>query len=153
MALPRNLSLDKFRSALQPCARLVMLNTANMPFQTLFGCNCSGRKKAALTYVATYTFGCFTKHWNNFQILLLGRVFCGVATSLLYSAFESWLVAEHFKVMMHATSEALILQALCCALSAELAAGLLAADSPPARARACPSSHCWPSLLRFALPC
>ena len=59
---------------------------------------CSGRKKAALTYVFTYTFGCFTKHWNNFQVLLLGRVFCGIATSLLYSAFESWLVAEHFKV-------------------------------------------------------
>lgn len=61
---------------------------------------CSGRKKAALTYVATYAFGCFTKHWNNFQILLVGRIFCGVATSLLYSAFESWLVAEHFKVSM-----------------------------------------------------
>lgn len=59
----------------------------------------SGRKKAALTYVATYAFGCFTKHWNNFQILLVGRIFCGVATSLLYSAFESWLVAEHFKVV------------------------------------------------------
>ncbi|KAL3149800.1 hypothetical protein ABBQ38_013625 [Trebouxia sp. C0009 RCD-2024] len=57
----------------------------------------NGRKKAALTYVATYAFGCFTKHWNNFHILLVGRVFCGVATSLLYSAFESWLVAEHFK--------------------------------------------------------
>ena len=59
---------------------------------------CRGRKKAALTYVITYTLGCFTKHWNNFGILLVGRLFCGVATSLLYSAFESWLVAEHFKV-------------------------------------------------------
>lgn len=64
----------------------------------------SGRKKAALTYVATYAFGCFTKHWNNFQILLVGRIFCGVATSLLYSAFESWLVAEHFKVVSSASS-------------------------------------------------
>ena len=33
-----------------------------------------------------------------FAVLLVGRLFCGVATSLLYSAFESWLVAEHFKV-------------------------------------------------------
>jgi hypothetical protein len=56
-----------------------------------------GRKKAALTYVATYTIGCFTKHWNMFWVLFVGRLFCGVATSLLYSAFESWLVAEHFK--------------------------------------------------------
>jgi hypothetical protein len=28
---------------------------------------------------------------------MLGRVFGGIATSLLFSAFESWLVAEHFK--------------------------------------------------------
>jgi hypothetical protein len=59
---------------------------------------CRGRKKAALTYVVTYTLGCATKHWNMFVVLLVGRLFCGVATSLLYSAFESWLVAEHFKV-------------------------------------------------------
>ena len=57
-----------------------------------------GRKKAALTYVVTYCIGCATKHWNMFIVLLVGRLFCGVATSLLYSAFESWLVAEHFKV-------------------------------------------------------
>lgn len=56
-----------------------------------------GRKRAALIYVITYTFGCFTKHFNSFWILCMGRVFCGIATSLLYSAFESWLVAEHFK--------------------------------------------------------
>ena len=59
---------------------------------------CSGRKKAALAYVLTYTIGCVTKHFNNFSVLLVGRLFCGVATSLLNSAFESWLVAEHSKV-------------------------------------------------------
>ena len=47
--------------------------------------------------MVTYTIGCFTKHWNVFWVLFTGRLFCGVATSLLYSAFESWLVAEHFK--------------------------------------------------------
>lgn len=61
---------------------------------------CRGRKKAALTYVLTYTLGCFTKHWGVFTVLLVGRLFCGVATSLLYSAFESWLVAEHFKAIL-----------------------------------------------------
>ena len=60
---------------------------------------CSGRKKAALAYVLTYTCGCVTKHFNDFNVLLVGRVFSGVATSLLYSAFESWLVAEHKKVV------------------------------------------------------
>ena len=63
-----------------------------------------GRKKAALTYVVTYCIGCATKHWNAFFVLLVGRLFCGVATSLLYSAFESWLVAEHFKVLAVTTS-------------------------------------------------
>ena len=61
-------------------------------------CSRSGRKKAALAYVLTYTLGCVTKHFNSFRVLLVGRLFCGVATSLLNSAFESWLVAEHSKV-------------------------------------------------------
>jgi MFS family permease len=70
-----------------------------MVFGTIVGgmADKHGRKRAALIYVACYTFGCFTKHFNSFWVLFAGRVFCGVATSLLYSAFESWLVAEHFK--------------------------------------------------------
>mmetsp|Transcript_27687 Transcript_27687/g.38252 ORF Transcript_27687/g.38252 Transcript_27687/m.38252 type:complete len:459 (-) Transcript_27687:212-1588(-) len=56
-----------------------------------------GRKKAALTYVITYMLSCATKHSPNYWILMLGRFFGGIATSLLFSAFESWLVAEHFK--------------------------------------------------------
>lgn len=59
----------------------------------------SGRKRAALTYCVTYTLGCLTKHFNNFWVLCGGRVLCGIATSLLFSAFESWLVSEHFKVI------------------------------------------------------
>jgi MFS family permease len=72
---------------------------SSMIFGTIVGslADKTGRKKAALTYVASYVFGCFTKHFNNFNILFVGRIFCGVATSLLFSAFESWLVAEHFK--------------------------------------------------------
>ena len=75
---------------------------------------CRGRKKAALTYVVTYTLGCLTKHWNVFGVLLVGRLFCGVATSLLYSAFESWLVAEHFKVPAAVGSRPLLLAAFWC---------------------------------------
>ena len=30
---------------------------------------------------------------------MIGRIVGGIATSLLFLAFESWLVAEHFKVM------------------------------------------------------
>lgn len=46
--------------------------------------------------MATYSLSCLTKHSGDFWILLLGRLLGGVSTSLLFSAFESWLVAEHF---------------------------------------------------------
>ena len=32
------------------------------------------------------------QHFNNWWILLLGRVTGGVATSLLFSVFEAWMV-------------------------------------------------------------
>eukprot|EP00887_Chlorella_sp_A99_P000640 scaffold5.g640.t1 len=72
---------------------------SSMVFGTVVGALADkhGRKRAALTYCVTYALGCFTKHFNNFWILCGGRLLCGIATSLLYSAFESWLVAEHFK--------------------------------------------------------
>jgi hypothetical protein len=60
--------------------------------------HCSGRKKAALLYCVTYIASCITKHSADYYVLMLGRFFGGIATSLLFSAFESWLVAEHFKV-------------------------------------------------------
>ena len=56
-----------------------------------------GRKNAALTYVVTYIASCVTKHWSDYGVLMLGRFFGGIATSLLFTAFESWLVSEHFK--------------------------------------------------------
>ena len=59
---------------------------------------CSGRKLAGLGYVLTYGASCVTKHFRNYWILMLGRFFGGIATSLLFSTFESWLVAEHTKV-------------------------------------------------------
>jgi predicted MFS family arabinose efflux permease len=58
---------------------------------------CRGRRTAGLAYVVTYSLSCCTKHSPNFWVLMVGRVLGGIATSLLYSAFESWLVAEHFK--------------------------------------------------------
>lgn len=72
---------------------------SSMVFGTIVGALADkhGRKRAALTYCITYSLGCVTKHFNSFWILAGGRILCGVSTSLLFSAFESWLVAEHFK--------------------------------------------------------
>ncbi|VDK73716.1 unnamed protein product [Anisakis simplex] len=44
-----------------------------------------------------YSAACVTKHFANFWILMIGRLLGGIATSILYSAFESWLVFEHNK--------------------------------------------------------
>lgn len=57
-----------------------------------------GRKRACVTYCITYILSCVTKHSSQYKILMVGRILGGIATSLLFSAFESWLVAEHNKV-------------------------------------------------------
>ncbi len=54
---------------------------------------CSGRKKACLLYVMTYVLSCITKHSRSYYMLLAGRALGGVSTSLLFSAFESWVVS------------------------------------------------------------
>lgn len=52
-----------------------------------------------MTYCITYILSCITKHSPQYRVLMIGRVLGGIATSLLFSSFESWLVAEHNKVM------------------------------------------------------
>nr|GMC98624.1 molybdate-anion transporter-like [Ipomoea batatas] len=72
---------------------------SSMLFGTIVGslADKQGRKRACLTYCITYILSCITKHSPQYKVLMLGRVLGGIATSLLFSAFESWLVAEHFK--------------------------------------------------------
>ena len=54
-----------------------------------------GRKKMALCFCAVYAASCATKLVNSFAVLMAGRLLAGVATSLLFSVFEAWLVSEH----------------------------------------------------------
>lgn len=53
-----------------------------------------------MTYCITYILSCITKHSPQYKVLMIGRVLGGIATSLLFSSFESWLVAEHNKVRL-----------------------------------------------------
>ncbi|CAI6010704.1 unnamed protein product, partial [Closterium sp. NIES-65] len=71
---------------------------SSMVFGTIVGslADRHGRRLACVLYCITYILSCLTKHFPAFSILVLGRVLGGIATSLLFSAFESWLVAEHF---------------------------------------------------------
>lgn len=70
---------------------------ASMLFGTFVGAlaDILGRKRCAMLYCAFYAISCITKHWNHFGILMFGRVTGGIATSLLFSVFECWMVAEH----------------------------------------------------------
>nr|BAJ89044.1 predicted protein [Hordeum vulgare subsp. vulgare] len=72
---------------------------SSMLFGTIVGslADKQGRKRACITYCITYILSCITKHSPQYRILMIGRVLGGIATSLLFSAFESWLVAEHNK--------------------------------------------------------
>ncbi|EOY23921.1 Major facilitator superfamily protein [Theobroma cacao] len=72
---------------------------SSMFFGTIVGslADKKGRKRACVTYCITYILSCITKHSPQYKVLMLGRVLGGIATSLLFSAFESWLVAEHNK--------------------------------------------------------
>lgn len=54
-----------------------------------------GRKNNAMLYCVTYILSCLTKHSGDFWMLFLGRLLGGVAYSILFSAFESWMVYEH----------------------------------------------------------
>jgi len=54
-----------------------------------------GRKRMALVYCVVYTFSCLAKHFRPFVLLLLGRVLGGIATSLLFSVFDAWLIQAH----------------------------------------------------------
>ena len=51
-----------------------------------------GRRLSCYVYCITYIASCLTKHSPNFYVLLVGRLTGGVATSILFSSFESWLV-------------------------------------------------------------
>lgn len=54
-----------------------------------------GRRKFVLIYAITYALSCLTKHFKNYGILMIGRLLGGVATSLLFSVFEAWLIRSH----------------------------------------------------------
>ncbi|MBA0763188.1 hypothetical protein Gotri_012683 [Gossypium trilobum] len=72
---------------------------SSMLFGTIVGslADKQGRRRACVTYCITYILSCITKHSPEYKVLMIGRVLGGIATSLLFSAFESWLVAEHNK--------------------------------------------------------
>jgi MFS transporter, MFS domain-containing protein family, molybdate-anion transporter len=54
-----------------------------------------GRRKACLVFCVLEIVINALENVPSMAVLLLGRVLGGVSTSLLFSAFESWMVTEH----------------------------------------------------------
>jgi MFS family permease len=57
-------------------------------------CDAYGRKAGTLAFSLLYALGASSTRSNVLGVLLLGRVFGGIGTSLLFSAPEAWLVGE-----------------------------------------------------------
>ncbi|KAK0641093.1 hypothetical protein B0T16DRAFT_461199 [Cercophora newfieldiana] len=53
-----------------------------------------GRKKACLAFCGVYALSCILTTIPSVPVLFAGRVLGGVGTSLLFSVFESWMVAD-----------------------------------------------------------
>lgn len=54
-----------------------------------------GRKKTALACAFCMMGTCAIKHVNNIYFLVIGRLLGGLATSMVFSVFDSWMVSEH----------------------------------------------------------
>ncbi len=70
---------------------------SSMIFGTFIGglADSCGRRKFTILFALIYIASCVTKHFKDFNILMLGRLLGGVATSLLFSVFDSWLIRSH----------------------------------------------------------
>jgi MFS family permease len=60
-----------------------------------------GRKVGCIVYLVLEIIINILEHFNNFPVLMIGRVLGGISTSLLFSAFETWMVCEHRKRGFH----------------------------------------------------
>lgn len=54
-----------------------------------------GRRMACLTFCVAYSISCLSVLGNDLTVLFVGRALGGLSTTLLYSAFECWMLAEY----------------------------------------------------------
>ena len=56
-----------------------------------------GRKRSCIVYCVLEIVINILEHYDNFTVLIVGRILGGISTNLLFSAFESWMTTEHRK--------------------------------------------------------
>ncbi|KAK4508485.1 hypothetical protein PRZ48_002224 [Zasmidium cellare] len=54
-----------------------------------------GRRAACLTFCVAYAVSCLSVLSDDIVVLFTGRALGGLATTLLYSVFETWMIAEY----------------------------------------------------------
>ncbi|KAF7191421.1 Molybdate-anion transporter [Pseudocercospora fuligena] len=54
-----------------------------------------GRRLACLTFCVAYSVSCLSVLSNDLLMLFIGRALGGLSTTLLYSVFETWMIAEY----------------------------------------------------------
>ncbi|KAI0432517.1 hypothetical protein F5Y09DRAFT_140195 [Xylaria sp. FL1042] len=71
-----------------------------------------GRRSACLAFCAVHSLAAVSVCFDPLPVLVLGRVLGGVALALLWTAFESWLIAEYNARGFSARGSALSLSSL-----------------------------------------
>ncbi|VEU34542.1 unnamed protein product [Pseudo-nitzschia multistriata] len=56
-----------------------------------------GSKRAAVVFAIVAALGNVAKHFRDFRALVVGSILEGVSASLLFTAFDSWLVRSHHR--------------------------------------------------------
>ncbi|KAK9421835.1 hypothetical protein SUNI508_05436 [Seiridium unicorne] len=54
-----------------------------------------GRRTACITFCAIHSLASISVLFDRVEILVLGRVLGGIGVTLLWTAFESWMISEH----------------------------------------------------------
>ncbi|EME89189.1 uncharacterized protein MYCFIDRAFT_14297, partial [Pseudocercospora fijiensis CIRAD86] len=54
-----------------------------------------GRRLACLTFCVAYSLSCLSVLSSDLLMLFIGRALGGLSTTLLYSVFETWMIAEY----------------------------------------------------------
>lgn len=69
----------------------------------------SGRKRLCQVFCITYTLSCLCILIPVLPVLLVGRLLGGISTSILYSAFESWVISSAHDMNLSQTEVSSIL--------------------------------------------
>ncbi|KAL7795873.1 DUF791 domain-containing protein [Trichoderma ceciliae] len=62
-----------------------------------------GRRAACVAYCICYGITCLTMLSHDLNILYVGRFFGGIATTLLFSVFEAWMITEYHLLQLDRT--------------------------------------------------